>query len=82
MTHWLREGGYRGFLGEFGRSEDPLCLAAMDDLLIHLGANADVWFGRALWASSQWSLQHNVHPSADGEDPLQLRVAMRHLTPP
>lgn len=82
VTDWLREGGYRGFLGEFGGSEDPLCLAAMDDLLTHLGANADVWLGWALWASSQWNLQNNVHPTPDGEDPLQLRVAMRHLTAP
>ncbi len=48
MTDWLREGGYRGFLGEFGGSEDPRRLAAMDDLLTHLGANAEVWLGRAL----------------------------------
>jgi endoglucanase len=78
VTGWLRDEGFLGFLGEFGGSDDPVCLGAMDQLLSHLGENSDVWLGWTVWASTEWNIQHNIRP-VNGQDPLQMRVLMRHL---
>jgi endoglucanase len=82
VTEWLREQGFRGFFGEFGGSDDPVCLGAMDNLLSHLGENADVWLGWTVWAASQWGIQHNIRPLSSGEDVLQMLVLLRHMDPP
>ncbi len=78
VTGWLRDEGFLGFLGEFGGSDDPVCLGAMDQLLSHLGENSDVWLGWTVWASTEWNIQHNIRP-VNGQDPLQMRVLMRHV---
>jgi endoglucanase len=78
VTTWLREEGYQGFLGEFGGSDDPVCLGAVDQLLTHLGENSDAWLGWTVWASTEWNIQHNVRP-VNGEDTLQMKVLLRHM---
>lgn len=78
VTAWLYEQGYRGFLGEFGGSDDATCLGAMDQLLSHLGENAEVWLGWTAWAGTEWGLQHNIRP-VNGKDSAQMRVLMRHM---
>ena len=82
VTEWLREYGFVGFLGEFGGSDDPVCLGAVDNLLSHLGDNSDVWLGWTVWAATEWGIQHNIRPGPDGEDTLQMRVLLRHMDPP
>ncbi len=82
VTRWLREQNLQGFLGEFGGSIDPVCLKAVDNLLTHLGEHPDEWLGWTVWASTEWNIQHNVRPLNDDDEPLQLRVLARHLTPP
>jgi len=82
VTAWLAGEGFRGFLGEFGGSEDPVCLGAMDNLLSYLGSNSDVWLGWTIWAASQWNIQHNIRPLSNGDDSLQMRVLMRHMDAP
>jgi endoglucanase len=77
-TEWLREAGFRGFFGEFGGSDEPVCLGAVDNLLSHLGENADVRLGWTAWAASQWNLRHNLRPLASGVDVLQMQVLLRH----
>jgi endoglucanase len=78
VTEWLYEEGFRGFLGEFGGSTDATCLAAMDNLLAHLGDNADVWLGWTVWAATDWGIQHNVRP-VNGNDSDQMKVLLRHM---
>ena len=78
VTEGLYEEGFRGFLAEFGGSDDATCLGAMDQLLAHLGDNAEVWRGWTVWASTEWGLQHNIRP-VNGNDSDQMRVLLRHL---
>lgn len=78
VTDWLYEQGFRGFLGEFGGSDDPVCLGALDNLLTHLGDNSEVWLGWTIWAASQWNIQHNIRPNGD-QDTLQMQVLFRHM---
>ena len=50
----------------------------MDNLLGHLGENADVWLGWTIWAASSWNIQYNVRPVGDVDVP-QMRVLFRHM---
>lgn len=79
VTAWLRKRGYRGFLGEFGASEDPQCLAALDNILAHIAENEDVWLGWTYWAGGQWLGRYplSVSPTAEGDAP-QMRVLMKY----
>jgi endoglucanase len=54
----------------------------MENLLSHLGDNSDVWLGWTVWAASQWSIQHNVQPLANGDDSMQMKVLLRHMDEP
>jgi endoglucanase len=83
-TQWLRAGGYRGFLGEFGAPANETCLKAMDDLLAYVGTNSDVWLGWAIWAGGPWWREAllSVEPRADGRERAQMLVARRHLDAP
>jgi endoglucanase len=57
-TAWLRDNGYRGFLGEFGYPHDAggfnSCPPEADKVFDHLAANADVWWGFTLWSGGPW----------------------------
>ncbi|MBN6150707.1 glycoside hydrolase family 5 protein [Xanthomonas sp. AmX2] len=77
FTQWLRANGYRGFLGEFGGSSDPTCLAALDNMLGHVQDNADVWMGWTAWAAGAWwktDYPFNLQPSKDGTGKPQMTV--------
>ena len=75
---WRQFQKRRAGNNEFGGSDDPICLGAMDKLLAHLGENSDAWLGWTIWSSSEWNIQHNIRP-VNGRDPLQMRVLMRHV---
>lgn len=79
VTAWLRTHGYRGFLGEFGTSSDPLCLKALDATLAHLAEN-EVWLGWTYWAGGPWlgKYPYSVSPGKNGETP-QMQVLRRYV---
>ena len=81
FTSWLRANGRRGFLGEFGASSDPTCLAAIDDLVSHVEANADVYLGWTYWAAGPWwgSNWMVLEPSG-GVDVPQMATLLPHLS--
>jgi endoglucanase len=80
FTDWLRSHGYRGFLGEFGVSNDETCLAALDDALVHLDQNADVWRGWTYWAAGPWWGDYRFSIEPDGRaDKPQMTVLLDHL---
>jgi endoglucanase len=83
-TAWLREGGYRAVLGEFGAPANETCLRAMDNLLAYVGDNADVWLGWAAWAGGPWWGESllSVEPRANGKERAQMMVLRRYLTAP
>lgn len=81
FTRWLRDNGKTGFLGEFGASTDPVCLAALDAMLAYMQANGDVWRGWTYWAAGAWwppSYMFNAQPGKDGSDTAQMTVLSRH----
>ncbi|KAA8918044.1 cellulase [Xanthomonas sontii] len=77
FTQWLRANGYRGFLGEFGGSSDPTCLAALDTMLGYVHDNGDVWLGWTAWAGGAWwrsDYAFNLQPDKSGADKPQMDV--------
>lgn len=81
FTRWLRENGKTGFLGEFGASPDPACLAALDRMLAYIQDNGDVWRGWSYWAAGGWwppSYMFNVQPDKQGNDKPQMAVLSRY----
>ncbi|PTQ12342.1 cellulase [Sphingomonas oleivorans] len=84
VTAWLRLHGYRGFLGEFGVSTNPVCLRALERVLAHLTKNDDVWLGWTYWAGGPWLGKYPFNVSArDGakEETPQLKLLMRYARP-
>jgi len=84
FTAWLREHKHRGFLGEFGAANIPLCLEALDRMMQHIKANSDVWIGWTYWAAGAWwgDYRFSVHPSADGKMKPQLEVLKKYTGAP
>ncbi|WDS38141.1 glycoside hydrolase family 5 protein [Pseudoxanthomonas sp.] len=81
FTRWLREHGKTGFLGEFGASTDPTCLAALDKMLAYMQTNGDVWRGWSYWAAGGWwppSYMFNVQPDKEGNDTPQMAVLSKY----
>lgn len=80
VTDWLRAERAGAVLGEFGASPNPRCLAALDDLLGFLDANADVWRGWTYWAGGDWwgDYSYSIQPDYHGPKP-QAAVLRRHL---
>jgi endoglucanase len=79
-TAWLRQEGYRGFLGEFGGGRNPTCYGALDDLVSYLENNDDVWLGWTYWAAGPWwgDYMFTIDP-AGGQDRPQMDVLETHL---
>ncbi|MEE7558868.1 glycoside hydrolase family 5 protein, partial [Xanthomonas sp. Kuri4-2] len=45
FTAWLRENRQKGFLGEFGTANNPVCDQALRGMLSYMEKNSDVWLG-------------------------------------
>lgn len=81
FTRWLRKHHKTGFLGEFGASTRPECMAALDGMLSYMEKNGDVWLGWSYWAAGAWwppSYMFGVQPGRDGGDKPQMRILSRH----
>lgn len=91
FTSWLRSNGYRGFLGEFAVAGSAIGAGigdeALQEVLGHLDANADVWLGWTFWAGGPWwgEYMFTLEPTALGQpnetDRPQLAVMAPHLLP-
>ncbi len=79
ITAWAKETGNQLFLGEFGVSRDSLSLEALDKLMAHMAANADVWAGATYWAGGPWwgDYMFSAEPR-DGEDSPQLAILQKY----
>lgn len=54
VTRWLKQQGQRGFLGEFGASRSPECLAALEQVLAYMAQHETEWLGWSYWAAGAW----------------------------
>jgi endoglucanase len=80
FTQWLHENKQEGFLGEFGTSGRPDCLALLAGVLFYLKANADVWSGWTYWAAGPaWgSYMFSIEPD-QGKDRPQMLLLEKYL---
>ena len=80
FTGWLRQHGYKGFLGEFAAGTNVVSLAALDDMLGYVDRNSDVWLGWTYWAAGPWwgPYMFSVEPAA-GQNRPQMGVLTNHL---
>nr|WP_315427318.1 glycoside hydrolase family 5 protein [uncultured Albidiferax sp.] len=64
VTAWLRSTGNKAFLGEFGASQEPTCLKALENTLTFMEQNKDVWQGWTYWVSAKWlgGYIFNIYP--------------------
>jgi len=81
FTGWLRSNGKKGFLGELGGGTSATCLAAVDGMLDHLEANADLYLGWTWWAGGPWwgDSWYSLEPSGSADRP-QMDALEPHLT--
>lgn len=81
FTEWARSHGVRAFLGETGAASNPICDAAVDDLLTRLELDNDVWMGWTWWAAGPWwwEYPYSIEPRKDGSDAPQMAILSRHL---
>jgi len=80
FTAWLRANGKRGMLGELGADANTTCMTAIDNMLGHLDANADVYIGWTWWSAGPWWQTYfmSLEPQS-GVDAPQLATLATHL---
>lgn len=79
ITHWAKTSKQKLFLGEFGTSSSPECLAALDTMLGHI-QDTSVWRGWTYWAAGAWwgSYPFSIEPQ-NGRDAPQTAILKRYL---
>ena len=89
FTQWLRTNNKKGFLGEFavaastiGSAPSQIGDEAVNNLLGHLEANADVWLGWAWWAAGPWFTEYMFSLEPIGGDRPQMAVLRTHVPIP
>lgn len=82
-TPWLKDHGFRAFLGEFSAGTDDPCKSGIDEMLNHVDENSEQWLGWAWWAASPWEPDqyYNIEANADGSDKPQVAWIRDHLDP-
>lgn len=80
FTAWLRAHGKRGILGELGAGANATCDTAVDGMLAHIDANADVYIGWAWWSAGPWWGNYfmTLEPQ-NGVDAPQFATLATHL---
>ncbi|MFC0153602.1 glycoside hydrolase family 5 protein [Xanthomonas dyei] len=81
FTDWLRENKQKGFLGEFGTANNPVCDKALEGMLTYMENNSDVWLGWTWWAAGAWwkpDYFFTVQPGKDGSDKPQIKILSKY----
>jgi endoglucanase len=80
FTIWLRKHKKRGFLGEFGGGSGSICLSAIDDIVVYLELNKDVYLGWTYWAAGpKWGNYFTSLEPQGGADKPQMVSLKAHL---
>jgi endoglucanase len=79
ITEWAEQNGHTLHLGEFGVSDDPEALAAMDKMLAYMQEHSDVWEGGTYWAGGPWwgDYMYSAEPENGVEKP-QMEVLTQY----
>jgi len=80
FVSWLRAHGKKGFVGEFAGGNNPICNAAVEDMLSAMMDASDVLLGWQWWAAGPaWgNYPFSLHP-ANGEDRPQMSLLAPYL---
>ena len=81
---WLRTNHRRGFLGEIGAPNTPLCKEAVTRTLAFIEEHGDVWTGFAWWsAGSRWPASYplSIQPISKVDGVLEERPQFAWLRP-
>lgn len=64
FTGWLKDNGYKGFLGEFAAGDSETCQQALKNMLKYIQKNNDVWYGWTYWVADPWfkGYRFNIYP--------------------
>jgi endoglucanase len=83
VTPWLKQHGFRAFLGEFGGGANSVCEQGINNMLSHMDSNAEQWIGWTWWAAGPWwgDMFQSVEPNADMTDKPQTAWLLKHLSP-
>lgn len=74
-TKWLRDNGFKGYMGEYGFATNAYCLTTSAPLYLdYMKANSDVWIGRAYWAGGEWLKQDYMY----GLNPASYTAPVDH----
>lgn len=75
VAAWMKEHGYRGFVGEFGGTGSPDCLQGLEDMARYLNGDSETWIGWTAWAAGDWwgNYPLSLQP-ADGQERPQMEV--------
>jgi endoglucanase len=71
---WAKVNHVRLMLGEFGVSQRPECVKALDDALAVVEEDRDVWYGWTYWAGGAWWGNYPFNVQANGGDTPQGKV--------
>ena len=74
VATWARRNHVRVMLGEFGVSQRPECVKALDDALAVIERDRDVWYGWTYWAAGAWWGNYPFNIEASGGDTPQAKV--------
>jgi endoglucanase len=84
-TNWLVKNNFKGFLAEFGWSNDTNCMNEGSAFMDHLSANSNVWIGWTWWCGGPWypsSYMFDLDPvnyTAPIVDRPQMAILLAHL---
>ncbi|KAG9051238.1 hypothetical protein FS837_010525 [Tulasnella sp. UAMH 9824] len=53
-TTWLKNNGFKGFLGEIGTGSNDVCIAALKSAFTAMQASDSPWIGATWWAAGPW----------------------------
>jgi endoglucanase len=81
VTSWLRDIGRKGFLGEFGGSQEAACLSGLKAMTKTLHDNADVWLGFSYWAAGEWWSSEEINNVQPTEESERKQLTALSLTP-
>lgn len=81
VAAWMKDRGYRGFVGEFGGTGTPDCLQGLEDMVRYLNEDNETWIGWTAWAAGDWwgNYPLSLQP-VDGQDTPQMDVLAPFLT--
>ena len=83
IASWARTNHVKLFLGEFGVSQRPECVKALDDSLAVMERDSDVWYGWTYWAAGAWwgTYMFNIQlPGGTSPQGTKLQASATRLT--